>query len=130
MILFYLCLKAGLFACILRAFIKFEPLQTYWLFLAALYTAILAGLSWVFLIAPQSGPGQIVAWPRGWDIRLVMLLLPKGWWGPDSIGWRAWQMWLAQTFCLMALYLRLLAKFEEGALFWIILALGLGLIFF
>ncbi len=127
--LFYLGLKLGLFMSLLRAFVKFEPLQRHGVFLAAFYTLIIAGLSWVFFIAPQLGPQQFVVW-RNWEMRLVTLLLPKSQSAPAVIGWRAWQLWLAETFALMAIYYRLLSKFDEGALFWVILILGMGMVVF
>lgn len=125
----YLALKIVLFMSILRAFIKFEPLQKYAIFLAVLYTAIVAGLSWVFFIAPQVSLHRTLEW-RGWEMRLVVLLLPKSQWSAASIGWRAWQLWLVETFLLMVVYLRLLAKFEDGTIYWVILIAGLGLILF
>lgn len=125
----YLGLKIGLFLAVLRAFIKFEPLQDHFLFLAALYMGVLSGLSWVFLIAPQLGPGRVIEW-RSWEMRLVTQILLKTQAAPDVIGWRAWQLWLVETFLLMSIYLRMLARFDEGSLFWIILLLGFGLILF
>lgn len=127
--LFYLALKLGLFMSLLRAFVKSEALQKHNFALAGIYTVVLAGLSWVFFIAPQLGPQQVVVW-RNWEMRLVTLLLPKSESAPQVIGWRAWQLWLVVTFVLMAIYYRLLAKFDEGMLFWVILVLGLGMILF
>jgi hypothetical protein len=118
-------LKIGLFAAILHAFVKFEPLQKHALFLAALYTALIAFISYVFIMAPRQG-----VWPRQWEYILVKRLLGGTHTEPAVFGWRAWQAWLVETFLLTAFYLKLLRRFDEGPLFWIILVLGMGLIVF
>ena len=55
---YYLAIKAIFFFSLVRSFVKFENLQKHWLFLALLYTAGVAGLSWVWFVAP----GQIETW--------------------------------------------------------------------
>ena len=49
---YYLAIKAMFFYSLVHAFVKFENLQKHWLFLALLYTAGVAGLSWVWFVAP------------------------------------------------------------------------------
>lgn len=123
-LVYYFGLKIAFFLSILKAYTKFEPLEKHWLFLAGLYTAGVAFISWVFLIAPQQPP---VEW-RYWEHMLVAKLLGGEHATMFVIGWRAWQLWLVETFVLMATYLKLLSRFEDGTAFWVILILGLGLI--
>lgn len=89
---------------IVTALVKFEPLQQHAMFLALLYTGVVAFLSYIFLI----GPGDVVYWKN----------------------WRAWEIWLGITFVLSLIYFKLLARFDEGLLFWIVLLAGTGLIVF
>jgi hypothetical protein len=65
-----------------------------------LYTALLALLSYVFLLSQFAQP----------DYRL-------------------WLYWLGANLVLVWVYFRLLIRFEEGALFWVILPLAVPLIF-
>ena len=96
--LVYLGLKSFLFFTVVTSLAKFDPLRQQIAFLSLLYTGLVAFLSWVFLIAP----GDVVFWHD----------------------WRQWQIWLAQTFVLMFVYLKLLSRFDEGALFWALILGG------
>lgn len=100
--LFFVGLKAILLLGLARAYVMNESLQKQWLFLSLLYTAILAALSWVFIL--QTHPG-----------------MPDQW----------WQLWLLKSFLLVVAYFKLLSYFEEGILFWIIFLGGwLALVWF
>lgn len=121
----YYGLKLTFFLGLLRSFVKFDTLQNHTLFLGILYTAGIAFLSYVFFLSYQ----ETVVW-RTWEMRLVILLMPREHHAPGIIGWRAWQLWLVETLVLMITYLRLLARFDDGGMFWLILILGLGLIAF
>lgn len=92
---FYLAMKAFFLFSLVRAQIKFEPLQKHFLFLAILYTLGMAFLSYIFLLSPQQNP----------DIR-------------------AWGIWLAKLLGLTIVYFWLLRRFDEGPLFWIIMLGG------
>jgi hypothetical protein len=98
---YYYGIKAMFLFGIVRSFVKYDALERHWLFVAILYTAGLALLSWVFL---NSSP---------------------------QFNTRTWELWLVKTLLLAALYLKLLSRFDEGLLFWLILlAGGAGLILF
>jgi hypothetical protein len=125
-VLYYFGLKIAFFLSVLRAYLKFEPLEKHGLFLAGLYTAGIAFISWVFLVAPQQPP---VEW-RAWEHMLVARLLGGEHATIPVIGWRAWQIWLVETFVLMAVYFKLLSRFDEGTAFWVVLIIGLGMILF
>jgi hypothetical protein len=124
--IYYYALKLAFFLGILKSYIKFDVLHKHPFFLAGLYTAGIALISFVFLLSHQ----QIVMWPREWENQLALRLIPRQFLSPETLGWRAWQIWLVSTFFLMSIYLKLLARFEEGSMFWVILVLGLGLILF
>ena len=40
------------------------------------------------------------------------------------------QAWLGETLVLSTFYFKLLARFDEGMIFWVLLLLGLGLVYF
>jgi len=101
---YYFGLKAVFFYGLVHSFVKFDPLQKHWIFLSLLYTAGIAFLSYVFLIAP--GTAQ--------------------YWG----SWRAWYIWLGETAVIAATYFKLLDRFDEGILFWLLLIGGVGVVLF
>lgn len=101
-VLYYFGLKGFLLITLVRTFVVHEPMQRHWLFLSILYTAFLAALSWVFWVNLDPG------------LR------------PD-----VWHVWLAESFVLIAIYFKLLAKFDQGFFFWVIFLAGLvGLFLF
>jgi hypothetical protein len=100
-LVYYYALKLAFFAGLLRAFVAFEPLQRHWLFMAILYTAGVAFLSGAFLL--------------NWD---------------SAQGIRNWEIWLAKTLGLSVLYFWLLSRFDEGAIFWLLLMAGAALVIF
>jgi hypothetical protein len=100
-LIYYYVIKTIFLFSLVRIQVQFETMKDHWLFLGVLYTAGIAFLSYVFVMAPQDFPN-----------------------------WRAWQIWLAWFFGLSTLYFYLLAKFDEGVIFWTVLLLGLGLIWF
>ncbi|MFO0960955.1 MAG: hypothetical protein U0800_26540 [Isosphaeraceae bacterium] len=127
MVLYYIALKTLFLFALVKAFTAAEPLQKHWAALAALYTAALAFLSWVFILAPNTeNPSwrYLELWV-GNSLGLISPAQPR----PTQV-WRAWMIWLAETFALAALYFRLLARFDEGLMFWVVLLAGLGLIIF
>lgn len=97
---YYIAIKAAFLYGLIHSFVKFEPLQKSWLFLALLYTAGIALLSWVWLVAP----GRVET--------------------------RAWQFWLLQTGILAIIYFKLLERFDDGILFWLLIVAGLFLVWY
>ncbi len=98
----YFALKGVLLIALARTFVVYEPMQKHWIFLSFLYVFLLALLSWVFILSMR-----------------------------PEIPEQKWLIWLAQTFVLIAIYFKLLAKFDEGSLFWFIFIGGLlGLLWF
>ena len=91
---YYIAIKAMFFYSLVHSFVKFENLQKHWLFLALLYTAGVALLSFVWFVLP----------------------------GQMQIG--AWQTWLVKTLVIAVIYFKLLDRFDEGVMFWILLVAG------
>jgi hypothetical protein len=100
--LIYFGMKFFFLAAIVSSLVKFEPLQRHVFFLSVLYTGAVAFLSYVFLISP----GDAIYWKS----------------------WRDWQVWLGITFVLSLIYFKLLVRFDEGILFWVVLLLGVALV--
>jgi len=97
---YYYGLKAAFLFALVHSFVKFDTLQKHWLFLGLLYAAGVAGLSWVWLVAP----GRVAT--------------------------RPWQIWLAETAGIAVVYFWLLQRFDEGPIFWMLLMAGLGVVYF
>jgi hypothetical protein len=102
--LYYFGLKAVFFYMLVHSYVKFDVLEKHWFFLSVLYTAGVAFLTYVFLIAP--GVGQYWA------------------------NWTAWFIWLGETLVITAVYFKLLARFDEGILFWLLLMAGVFVVLF
>jgi hypothetical protein len=97
---YYVAIKAAFFFGLVHAFVKFETLQKSWLFLALLYTAGVGLLSWVWLVAP----GRVQT--------------------------RPWRVWLVETAAIAIVYFKLLDRFDEGILFWLLIVAGLVVVWF
>lgn len=97
---YYICMKFFLLYSLVRAQVAYEPLQKHFIFLGALFSAGVAFLSYVFIMSPQNAPD-----------------------------WQAWQVWMGKTLGLSILYFWLLAKFDEGIIFWILLLGGVLLVY-
>jgi hypothetical protein len=110
----YLFLKFMLFFSIVRALVRFETLGNHFLFLGILYTMLIALISYVFVVSTNS-----VAFNAHW-----LLVINH------STGVSPWLIWLAATFGLSTLYFKLLNKFDEGVLFWVLLILGIPIALF
>jgi hypothetical protein len=111
---YYYFIKIVFFFSIVRALIKFEPIQKHWLFLGLLYTAAVAFLSYIFLVSWQPG----VVWQRYVPELVVARLL-----GLSPL--YGYKIWLGETFLLSTLYFKLIGDFEEGVVFWTLLLLGI-----
>jgi hypothetical protein len=113
--IYYLFIKAVFFFSLVRAQVKFDTLKDHWLFLGILYTGGVAFLSYVFLM---SWMGDSFQW---------------GWWylqWAGVLGITPWQAFLVHTFVLSTLYFKLMAKFDEGVIFWTLLLLGIPLVYY
>jgi hypothetical protein len=98
-----------LFFSIVKALVKFETLQDHFLFLGVLYTSIVAFISYVFVVS--TNPEVFRAdWLRQAN---------------QYTGVSPWLIWLAATLMLSTLYFKLLSKFDEGIIFWILLIVGI-----
>lgn len=98
MVIAYFAMKFTFFFSLVRSFVKYEPLQDHFVFLAMLYTAAVAFMSYVFLQSPRT----------------------------DVIDWFAWKQWLAITFLISTVYFWLLSRYDEGLFFWILIVAGIG----
>jgi hypothetical protein len=99
---YYFGLKTVFFYGLVHSFVKFEPLQKHWVFISLLYIAGVALLSWVFLLAPG--------------------LMP--------ITTHDWGVWLVKYLLISLVYFKLLSKFDEGILFWILVIGGVAVVWY
>jgi hypothetical protein len=99
---YYIGLKAVFFYMLVHSYVKFDVLEKHWLFLSILYVLGIVFLSYVFLIAP----------------------------GLINHTRQEWLIWYGQNLVIMAVYLKLLARFEDGILFWILLIAGVIIVWF
>ena len=97
---YYLAIKAVFLFGLVHSFVKFETLQKNWLFIALLYAAGVALLSWVWLVLP----GQYQT--------------------------RPWLIWVAENAVISVIYFKLLERFDEGWIFWTLIMAGLGVVYF
>jgi len=110
----YFFLKFMIFFSIVKALVRFETLQNHFLFLGILYTGIVAFISYVFVVSLSPN-----AFTANWLIRANQMT-----------GVSPWLIWLGVTLVLSTFYFKLLSKFDEGILFWILLVMGVPLALF
>jgi hypothetical protein len=110
----YFFLKLMLFFSIVKALVKFETLGDHFLFLGILYTSLVAFISYVFVVS--TGQFRFNAW---WVLAISR-----------ATGLSPWLSWLAATLVLSTVYFKLISKFEDGILFWILLVLGIPVVIF
>ena len=110
---YYLFMKALFFFSLVRIQVKFDTMRDHWLFLGILYTGGVAFLSYVFLFSWQD-----FAWPS-WQVQVAR-----------NFGVSPWQAWMVETLVVYTLYFRLMAKFDEGVIFWTLLLLGIPLLWY
>jgi hypothetical protein len=109
--LYYYFIKIMFFFSLVRAQVKSDLLRDHFLFLSVLYTAAVAFLSYAFLVSWQ---GQEIVPGRAWEAQLS-----------KSLNQSQWVVWLGETLVLSAFYFKLMAKFDEGVIFWTLLVLGI-----
>jgi hypothetical protein len=110
---FYFFIKLFFFFSLVRIQVKFDMMKDHWLFLGILYTAGVAFLSFVFIESWQNHP-----W-LPWQTRVA-----------QRVGVSPWQAWVGETFLLSTFYFWLMAKFDEGVIFWTLLLLGVLVVLF
>jgi hypothetical protein len=109
-VLYYYLIKIGFFYSLVRLQVKFDLLKDHYLFLGILYTAAVAFLSFAFIISWQ---GQNIP-DRALELRVSA-----------ALGITPWIAWLGETLVLSTIYFKLMAKFDEGVIFWTLLLLGI-----
>src|SRR4051794_7528831 len=97
---YYMAIKAMFFFGLVSALVKFENLQKQWLFIALLYAAGVAFLSWIWLVQT------------------------------DRVSLQAWQTFCIETMVISLVYFRLITWFEDGVIFWTLLLLGMVVVWF
>jgi hypothetical protein len=112
---YYFFIKTVFFFSLVRAQVKSDLVKDHYLALAVLYTAATAFLSLTFLVSWQ---GQDVP-----DRPLEV-------WVSQRLGVTNWQAWLGETLILSTVYFKLMARFDEGVIFWTLLLLGMLVVLF
>ena len=108
-----LAIRLFFFYTLVRAQVKSDTMKDHWLFLGVLYTAASGFLNYVFIQSWQTIP-----WAN-WQVQVA-----------QNFGVTPWQAYLGETFLLYTLYYWLMAKFDEGVIFWTLLLLGIPLVWF
>ena len=110
---YYYGLKFAFLFGLIRSFVKYEVLAKSFLFLGILYTSGVAFLSYVFITSWRPFPAG------GWLIQVSQMA-----------GIKPWLCWLGATLVLSVLYFKLLGRFDEGILFWVLIFLAVPLALF
>ncbi len=113
--IYYFFIKIVFFFALVRAQIMSDLLRSHYLFLSIVYTAAVTFLSWIFIV---SWTGQ--TYFEGYFLIRVA----------RTVGTSPWVAWLGITLILSAVYFKLMARFDEGILFWILLVLGIPVVLF
>jgi hypothetical protein len=108
--LYYFLIKITFFFSLVRAQVKYDLIKDHWLFLGILYTAAVAFLSLTFLVSWQ-----------GQDFPQRYLEYQVS----QRLGVTLWVAWLLETLVLSTVYFKLMARFDEGVIFWTLLLLGI-----
>jgi hypothetical protein len=108
---YYYFIKIVFFFSLVRAQVKSDLMREHYLFLSILYTGAVAFLSYAFLVSWQ---GQDIVPGRVLEAQLSQL-----------VGASQWKVWLGETLILTVVYFKLMAKFDEGVIFWTLLLLGI-----
>jgi hypothetical protein len=112
-LVYYFLIKIVFFFGLVRAQVRFDLIRDHWLFLGLLYTSGVAFLSFVYLVSWQDP-----LWAP-WQVHVA-----------EMLGVSPWLAWLGETFLLSTLYFWLMARFDEGVIFWTLLLLGIPLVMF
>ena len=101
----YLGMKAFLLVSLVGVLTKTDAMRDQTLGLSLIYTVGLAFLSIIFLVGPNSE-------------------------AIGTEGWKNWLTWLGATYVVSLVYFKSLVWFEESSLFWLVLMLGVAVVFF
>jgi hypothetical protein len=104
-------IKITFFYSLVRSQVKYDLLKDHYLFLGILYTAAVAFLSFAFLV---SANGEDNVPDRFLEFQLS-----------QRLGLTQWRVWLGETLILSTIYFKLMARFDEGVVFWTLLLLGI-----
>jgi hypothetical protein len=110
-VIYYYFIKITFFFALVRAQVKSDLLKDHYIFLGVLYTAAVAFLSYAFLVSWQD---ENIVPGRAWEAQLS-----------HSLTLSQWRVWLGETLLLSTFYFKLMAKFDEGVIFWTLLLLGI-----
>jgi hypothetical protein len=113
MIGIYFFLKLMLFFALVKALVKSDTLGEHPFFFGVIYTGLVAFISYVFILSTNPN-----AFRAAWLLR-----------ASRSTHLSPWMVWLAATLLLSTAYFKLLSK-VDGIGFWIVLVLGIPLVFF
>jgi hypothetical protein len=108
--IYYFLIKITFFYSLVRAQVKYDLIRDHYLFLGILYSGAVAFLSLCFLVSLE---GQNFP-----DRPLERFVSHK-------LGITLWQAWLIETLGLSTIYFKLMARFDEGVIFWTLLLLGI-----
>ena len=108
--LYYFFIKITFFFALVRAQVKYDLVKDHYLFLGILYTAAVAFLSLAFLVGLEG---------QDFPQRYLEYRVSK------ALGVTLWKAWLIETLLLSSLYFKLMARFDEGVVFWTLLMLGI-----
>jgi hypothetical protein len=109
----YLFIKLVFFFSLVRIQVKSDAMKDHFLFLGILYTAGIAVISYVYLMGWQD-----FQWPP-WQYRIAA-----------TLGVTPRIAWLGESLVLSTLYFWLMARFDEGVIFWTLLLLGVPFVVF
>jgi hypothetical protein len=108
--IYYYLIKITFFYALVRSQVKYDLVKDHYLFLGILYTAAVAFLSLAFLSGLLGED-----FPR----RYLEYRVSK------ALGVSLWRAWLIETLLLSSIYFKLMARFDEGVVFWTLLMLGI-----
>jgi hypothetical protein len=108
--LYYYIIKITFFYALVKAQFRYDLIKDHYLFLGILYTACVAFLSWCFFVSLL-----------GQNFVNGPLIMPVS----RALGVTPWQAWLILTLILSTIYFKLMARFDEGVIFWTLLLLGI-----
>ncbi|MHC5541478.1 hypothetical protein ACYOEI_24930 [Singulisphaera rosea] len=110
---FVLGMKFFYLYSLVKTQVKFDVIRDRYLFLGIIYTAGVAFLFFAFI-----GSWETLNWAP-WQRQLAA-----------NLGVQPVVAWIGETLLLSSLYFWLLARFDEGMIFWTLILLGIFLVYF
>ncbi len=114
MLAIYFFLKFLLFFAMVKALVKSDSLQRHVVALAVVYTALVAFISYVFVLSTN---------PNAFSAQWLMAANRR-------TGISPWLIWLASTWLLSTVYFAAMARCVENSFFWILLIGGIAVALF